>query len=105
MACSPACPKLNTVRAAHGMAKQVQSPDAASQLLHIALQTDVLGYLALSWPAKLGVMAPADSIVGYASADGSANVSAYGIAVRRRQRLLASPPQPPAAAPIETALP
>ncbi|KAG2447264.1 hypothetical protein HYH02_007594 [Chlamydomonas schloesseri] len=55
-------------------------PDASSGLLHIALQTDVVGgYVAASWPRTPGIMAPADSVIGFATADGGADIRAYGI--------------------------
>ncbi|KAG2434145.1 hypothetical protein HXX76_007872 [Chlamydomonas incerta] len=54
-------------------------PDAASPLLHIALQTDVGGYVAASWPRTAGIMAPADGVIGFATADGGADIRAYGI--------------------------
>ncbi|PNW72324.1 hypothetical protein CHLRE_16g672850v5 [Chlamydomonas reinhardtii] len=54
-------------------------PDASSPLLHMALQTDVGGYVAVSWPRTPGVMAPADAVIGFATGDGGANIQAYSI--------------------------
>lgn len=56
-------------------------PDASSPLLHMALQTDVGGYVAVSWPRTPGVMAPADAVIGFATGDGGANIQAYSISV------------------------
>ncbi|KAG2491830.1 hypothetical protein HYH03_009787 [Edaphochlamys debaryana] len=74
----PGCSFLSTL-GANSTAKP-GSPDPSSSLLHVALQTDVGGYVAVSWAAAFGVMAPADAVVGFAREDGSASVRAYSIA-------------------------
>lgn len=56
--------------------------DAASKVLHVALQTDITGYVAMSWPSRFGYMAPADGIIGFmGKGDGAPSVQAYTLEV------------------------
>ncbi|GLI68346.1 hypothetical protein VaNZ11_012748 [Volvox africanus] len=51
-----------------------------TQLLHMALQTDMTQYVALSWPQKTGRMAPADAVIGFlVSSSGNYNIGAFKI--------------------------
>lgn len=74
----PGCSYLST-RSASGDIAQVGVPDPAAQLIHMAVQTDVTGYVALSWPAKQHQMKPADAVIGHLPAPGAASVAAYRI--------------------------
>ncbi|GIL86228.1 hypothetical protein Vretimale_13771 [Volvox reticuliferus] len=55
-------------------------PSASAQLLHMALQTDLTQYVALSWPGTTGRMAPADAIIGFlVSSTGNYSIGAFKI--------------------------
>ncbi|EFJ46106.1 hypothetical protein VOLCADRAFT_121096 [Volvox carteri f. nagariensis] len=57
------------------------APDHSSQLLHIALQTDLTEYVALSWPTKGGRMSPADAVIGFQipSSPGNYSIAAFKV--------------------------
>ncbi|GIL53925.1 hypothetical protein Vafri_9496 [Volvox africanus] len=61
-------------------ATQVTAPNTSAQLLHMALQTDMTQYVALSWPQKTGRMAPADAVIGFlVSSSGNYSIGAFKI--------------------------
>jgi hypothetical protein len=57
------------------------SPTAASNTLHVALESNAGGWIGAAFPRSPGVMVPADSVIGWIAANGSASVSAYYLGV------------------------
>ncbi len=59
-------------------------PTAGSNLLHIALESNAAGWIGAAFPRLPNTMVPADGMIGWMAANGSASVGAYYLGVRRR---------------------
>jgi hypothetical protein len=56
-------------------------PTAGSNLLHVALESNAGGWIGAAFPRSPNTMVPADSIIGWMAANGSASVGAYYLGV------------------------